>query len=88
MSGTGGTVFTSEWAKTHPTDAWLLSEELRLEAQQEEVKKYSCSCCNNWYEESTALKPGWGICTANSDLDSFDIDFRECYETCMDWEPR
>ena len=68
-----------------PVDVWL-DERYR---HYKEVKRHnSCGSCNHFFENVVAMKPGWGICMAESDTDDGEVAFVECYEGCTSWEPR
>lgn len=54
----------------------------------EVVTGHDCGTCNQWFKESSALKPGVGICLAHTESDYGVIEFSEIYDSCMDWEPR
>lgn len=86
IEGSGGIAFTSQWAKDHPTDAWLLSQELQWEARQEEARLRSCSMCYWWFSDGP-FKTGQGLCCMQSDMENFDFLFCDCTETCEGFEP-
>ena len=79
-----GIVFTSEWAKTHPTDAQLLSDELLYEALEAEAAERVCGVCVNYCEDYIALKEGWGICLRQPE--DMEVFFTEEDSSCPDWE--
>lgn len=80
-----GIVFTSEWAKTHPTDAQLLSDELLYEALEAEAAAKVCSSC--WYfSEVDHMEPHYGICALESDPECHEFKTVHQSDGCPEWE--
>ena len=77
--------WTSEWAKTHPVEAQIISDELDMERMEEEREKVSCAYCYHFLCDYSALKTGWGICIANTT--EGEPYFSQEWETCDNFTP-